>query len=340
MNKKFINPVLLVIALIVGIAYGIIIHKYEVFPYQIIKKTFHYINNTDQVAEKPITNENSQFYDLWSIGILEGSTPFDLAAPKNVANPVLTAKDVDDIEASYVADPFMIIKDSKYYMFFEVFNWETYQGDIGSAVSVDGYKWEYNKIIIDETFHLSYPYVFKLYDDYYLIPESNEDLSVRLYKAVSFPEEWEYVGNLLSGYHYADPSIFQYNDMWWLFTTTTPDDGVMNLYYSNNLFGEWKPHPLNPIVRFDKNKDRAAGRVIIYNNHPYRFAQSAYPNYGSQVFAFEITNLTEESYMENIVSDEPIITKSGSGWNATGMHQIDLHKIGDKWLAATDGRKK
>lgn len=339
MNKKLTNLFLLVTTLIVGIVYGIITHKYEVFPYQIIKKTFHIINNIEQVIEDPITNETSGFYDLWSIGILEGPTPFDLTAPDNVSNPVLTAKDVVDIEASYIADPFLIIKDSKYYMFFEVFNWETSQGDIGYAISVDGYNWEYNKIIIDEPFHLSYPYVFKWYDDYYLIPESNEDLSVRLYKAVSFPEEWEYVDNLLSGYHYADPSIFQYNDKWWLFVTTTPDDGVMNLYYSNNLFGEWKPHPLNPIIRFDKHIDRAAGRVIIYNDRPYRFAQDGYPDYGSQVFAFEITNLTDKLYMENIVSEEPIITKSGSGWNAMGMHQLDLHKVGDKWIAVTDGRK-
>ncbi|MBU0529718.1 hypothetical protein KKF86_08195, partial [bacterium] len=217
--------------------------------------------------------------------------------------------------------------------------WETYQGDIGYAESTDGYHWEYQKIIIDETFHLSYPYIFKWNDDYYLIPESHEDLSVRLYKAVSFPDQWEYIGNLIAGYHYVDPSIFRYNDKWWLFVATTPDDGVMNLYYSNNLLGDWRLHPMNPIVKLDNHIARPAGRVFTFNDHSYRLAQDSYTEYGLQVFAFEITELTEKSYAEKVISDKPIVTKSGKGWNAAGMHHVDLHKIGDKWIASVDGRK-
>ena len=339
MNKKLFNPVLFVIALIAGIVYGIIIHKYEVFPYGIIKKASHSLIRTEQVTDDQAIKEQSPFYDLWSIGIFEGPTPFDLAAPEDVSNPVITAKDVVDIDASYVADPFMMIKDGKYYLFFEAFNWETYQGDIGYAESTDGYHWEYQKIIIDETFHLSYPYIFKWNDDYYLIPESHEDLSVRLYKAVSFPDQWEYIGNLIAGYHYVDPSIFRYNDKWWLFVATTPDDGVMNLYYSNNLLGDWRLHPMNPIVKLDNHIARPAGRVFTYNDHSYRIAQDSYTEYGLQVFAFEITELTEKSYAEKVISDKPIVTKSGKGWNAAGMHHVDLHKIGNKWIGAVDGKK-
>ena len=340
MNKKMITPTLLVITLIVGIVYGIIIHKYEIFPYQIIRKTFHLLNSPELVTEEiPITNKNSKFYDLWSIGIYKGPTPFDLSVPKDLTNPVITVNDITDIEASYVADPFMIIKDSKYYSFFEVFNWETYQGDIGYAESIDGYNWEYKKIIINETFHLSYPYVFKEGNDYYMIPESNKDLSVRLYKAVSFPGKWEYVGNLLSGYHYIDPSIFRYNDKWWLFVATAPDDGVVNLYYSSKLLGDWRPHPMNPIIKLDKHIARPAGRVFTYNDNFYRLAQDSYTEYGFQVFAFEITELTEKLYAENIVLEEPIVTRSGKGWNAAGMHHVDLHKLGDSWIAIVDGKK-
>ena len=91
------------------------------------------------------------------------------------------------------------------------------------------------KVVLDEEFHLSYPYVFEWKNEYYLIPESNEDLAVRLYKAESFPDKWEYIGNLISGYHFIDPSIVYYKNIWWLFVATVPDDGVINLYYSDNL---------------------------------------------------------------------------------------------------------
>ncbi|MCJ7800781.1 MAG: hypothetical protein MUP82_00295 [Candidatus Marinimicrobia bacterium] len=339
MNKKVIITVLFITTFIVGIFAGIVVHKFEVFPYKLIRSAFHSATHSNQIIENEATKEESLFYDLWSIGIKEGPSPFNLTEPANVSNPVITAKDITDVNTSYVADPFIAIDNNMYYMFFEVFNWDTYQGDIGYAESNDGYQWNYKNIILDETFHLSYPYIFKWQNEYYLIPESSEDRSVRLYKAVSFPDRWEYVSNLLSGYQYIDPSIVRYNNMWWLFVAVTPDNGVINLYYSNNLQSDWKAHPMNPIVRLDKDISRPAGRILDYNDRLYRLAQDSFYEYGQQVFAYEITELTEKSYSEKIVSETPLITRSGKGWNAAGMHHVDLHKIGDKWIGAVDGKK-
>lgn len=275
----------------------------------------------------------------WSIGIYEGPTPFDLADPEGISNPVLTGKDVVDVNANFVADPFMVFKDGKYFIFFEVLNRATNQGDIGYAESSDGIHWKYRQIIIDEDFHLSYPYIFEWNNDYYLIPESCHDLSVRLYKALSFPDKWKYVGNLLSGERFVDPSIFRYNDKWWLFVST-PDSDVLNLYYSSDLLTKWKPHPMNPIVKRDRHTARPGGRVIIYNGNPYRFTQDDDPSYGIQVFAFEITELSEDTYTEKIVSEKPVVKMTAKGWNAAGMHHIDLHKLGDRWIAAVDGKNR
>jgi len=329
MKKYLINSVVLTMTLIAGVIYGIVIHKYEVFPYGIIKMACHHL----------IHKEQHNAYGPWSIGIYEGPTPFDLTAPENISNPVLTGRDVVDIDAKYVADPFMIFTNGKYFMFFEVMNRKTNQGDIGYSESTDGKHWEYRKVIIDEPFHLSYPYIFEWDDDYYLIPESFQDVSVRLYKAVSFPDNWEYVGNLLTGYRYVDPSIFRHNNKWWLFVST-PSNDLLNLYYSSDLLGEWKPHPMNPIVKFDSNIARSGGRVITHEGRLYRLTQDDYPYYGIQVFAFEITELTEKSYAERIVSEKPVVGMTGKGWNAVGMHHVDLHQIGDKWIAAVDGKNK
>jgi hypothetical protein len=172
-----------------------------------------------------------------------------------------------------------------------------------------------------------------------MIPESHQDLSVRLYKAISFPEKWEHVCNLLSGYHFVDSSIIRYKDKWWLFLSTTESD-VLNLYYADDLFGEWKAHPMNPIIKFNKHISRPGGRIIEYEGHIFRMAQDDQPDYGIQVFAFEITDLSETSYKERIVSSEPVIGKTGKGWNAKGMHHIDLMKIGNKWISAVDGKDR
>ena len=327
MKKYRINLVLLTIAFVTGIIYGIVINKYQFFPYEIIKIAKHRIQKDLKISGP------------WSIGIYEGSTPFDLAAPEDISNPVLTGKDVVDIDAAFVADPFMVFKDRKYFMFFEVLNRETGQGDIAYAESVDGREWNYRKVVIDEKFHLSYPYVFEWDNSYYLIPESNEDFSVRLYKATKFPEKWEYVSNLLSGYGYVDPSIFRYEDNWWMFVSTGKDN-VLNLYFSEDLLTGWRPHPMNPVVKLDKHFSRPGGRVIVYEDKLYRLTQDDEPSYGIQVFAFEITELSETSYADKLASKKPIVTKTGIGWNAAGMHHVDPHKIENKWISVVDGRNK
>ena len=327
MKKDLICFILLVVAFVGCVTYGIVIVKYQVFPYKAIKTAY----NRAHEQEKTSTP--------WSIGIYEGSTLFDLHAKEDISNPVLTAKDIVGMDADFVADPFMVLKNGKYFIFFEALNRETAQGDIAYAESTDGKKWNYKKVVIDENFHLSYPYVFEWDNTYYLIPESAQDFSVRLYKATEFPEKWEYVGNLLSGYQNTDPSIFRYKNKWWMFVTTG-NSNVLNLYYSDDLLKGWQPHPKNPIVKLNKHFSRSGGRVISYNDKLLRFAQDDDPSYGIQIFAFEITELSEISYTEKLASEKPIITKTGIGWNAAGMHHVDPHKIGDRWVSTVDGRGK
>ena len=142
-----------------GIIYEIAIYKFHVFPYQHSKMAYNYYFNHDEV--------NNQ-YGPWSIGVYTGLSPFELHDSEHIANPVLTGKNVTDIDAKFVADPFMVVEGGRFYRFFEVLNRANPQGDIGYAESDDGGKWEYKKIIIDEPFHLSYPYVWE--GQYYLIP--------------------------------------------------------------------------------------------------------------------------------------------------------------------------
>ena len=123
----------------------------------------------------------------WSIGIYASKSILGPYSSEGVHNPVLTATDVDDVVAVFVADPFMVKKDSSWYMFFEVFNAESKNGEIGMATSEDGLRWKYEQIVLTESFHLSYPYVFESAGQYYMIPESSNEGSVRLYRAEEFP---------------------------------------------------------------------------------------------------------------------------------------------------------
>ena len=281
----------------------------------------------------PFVTEREQ----WTIGIYTGSSPFDFNSRQSRRNPVLKAEDVTDASAKFVADPFLIEEESTWYLFFEVYNNETQQGDLAVATSKNARRWEYQQIVIDEPFHLSYPYVFKWQDDYYLIPESFEAGSIRLYKADDFPTQWSYIDSLVEG-DFVDPSIVYFNDQWWLFAAESSND-LLRLYHADSLQGSWQEHPQSPIVQDDNHKARPSGRVLVLDDQLYRFTMDVAPDFGThQIWAYEVTTLDNENYNEMLAQPEPILKASGSGWTAQAMHHIDAHQIGpNQWIAAVDG---
>lgn len=270
---------------------------------------------------------------MWSIAIYTGTTPFNLQP----APPVLTKSDVTDIPADFVADPFMLHRDNTWYMFFEVWHSETQLGEIGLATSNDALTWTYDRIVLKEPFHLSYPHVFEWQGGPYMIPETLNAGAVCLYKALDFPYRWSVVTRLIEG-QLADPSLVRFNDRWWLFACSTPyQHDTLRLYFADELTGPWTEHPKSPLIQNDKCRARPAGRILNFDNRLFRFAQECTPHYGSGVRAFEITKLTTDSYAE-VELAIPILKASGTGWNASGMHHIDAHQQPNgQWLACVDG---
>ena len=276
--------------------------------------------------------------EQWTIGIYRSDNPFHYNALQGWINPLFRAEDVTDVNAKFVADPFLIRENDTWNLFFEVYDNDTEQGDLAVATSTNTWTWKYQNVIIDEPFHLSYPYVFKSGDDYYLIAESFEVKSIRLYKADKFPTQWSFVQTLVEGRDYVDNSIVFYNNKWWLFSSVTTNDQLY-LHYADSLTGSWKEHPQSPIVVDDVHKARPSGRLLIYEGKLYRFTMDIDPPVGThQVMAYEIINISPTAYSEQLVQDEPVLMASGSGWNGQAMHQLDPVQVDeDSWIASVDG---
>lgn len=313
------NFLKLCITLCIGILIGLFIY-YKKIPHKL----------RDAFTSSPDFN--------WSIGIYSGETPFDLT-PINSKQPVLTKDDVTDTDADFVADPYCFIYKEKPYMFLEVLNNKTNQGDIAFATSDDFKEWKYQKIVLDEKFHLSYPCVFEDNGTIYMIPESHEDLSVRLYKATDFPHKWEFQKNLLYGFHWVDPNVVKHNGKYWLFVSNLTRDN-MHIFSADSLTGGWVPHKLNPVIAHNTTLARNGGRMITYNNKLYRYAQDCGPYYGYQLLAMEITELTDSTYSETPHVNNPILTPSAKDntWNRTCMHHADPHFFNGKWFVSVDGK--
>ena len=276
--------------------------------------------------------------EQWTIGIYRSDNPFQFNELQGWINPLFRAENVTDVPAKFVADPFIVKDDDQWHLFFEVFRNDTKQGDLAVATSKNTWNWKYQNIIIDEPFHLSYPYVFKADDEYYLIPESYEANSIRLYKAEEFPAKWSFVKTLVEGRDYVDNSIVYYNGKWWLFSSVTTNDKLY-LHYADTLTGPWQEHPQSPIVVDNVHKSRPSGRMIVYDGKLYRFTMDIDPPVGThQVMAYEITEITPTRYSEQLAQETPILTASGSGWNRDAMHQLDPVQVDDNsWIASVDG---
>lgn len=271
----------------------------------------------------------------WAIAIYKGATPSKLEPWAAAPETVLTFKDVTDVSADFVADPFMIFHDDLWYLFFEVLNNETGLGEIGYASSSNCIDWTYEKIILRENFHLSYPMVFKQNEQLYMLPETRQAGEIRIYKADVFPQKWTPEKVLIKG-DYADATLFNDENGWWMFALHGTRD--LHLFYADSLLGDWTPHPSNPIVENNLKTSRPAGSIIKENGKLFRLAQDGVPLYGNKVRMFEITNLSRTNYSERELEESPILKGSRKGWNAIGMHHVNAHQLEDgSWIACVDG---
>lgn len=279
----------------------------------------------------------------WSIGVYKiriKNEKIIISEIPNISNPILSIKNIDYKDAQFVADPFIIRHNDNFYLFFEIMR--SRKGEIALAESKDGLNWKYDGIILDEPFHLSYPQVFQFEQDFYMIPESAQKKEVRLYKSITFPFEWKYVKTLLKGKEWFDSTVVKYNGTWFMFSYV--GYGNLELYYSDDIFSDWSPHPQNPLIFNNFRSSRPGGSVLILNNSYIRVAQDCAERYGDSLRVFKILKLDKKSYLEKELVQSPLLKASGNGWNSIGMHHISICELDNcdnkEYLAAVDGNRK
>lgn len=269
--------------------------------------------------------------------------PWPVVEHPGAVNPVLTVWDIDDASAYFVADPFLFHEPGTgepWWLFFEACCFEN--GNIALAMSQDGLDWNYLGLILDEPWHLSYPLVFRWGDTYYMVPESAEAEGVGLYRSEigQFPFQWTFVTWLLQGRPFADPTLFRHGDRWWLIVGS--GNSATCWLFSSPVLDDpdaWREHPCSPIIENDRSRARPAGRAFIYaGGRLVRLAQKSDIFYGEMVRAFEVTELTLETYAEIELAASPILVPvGGAAWNGEAMHHFDPWWTGGAWLCAVDG---
>ncbi|OJU68999.1 MAG: hypothetical protein BGO05_23445 [Rhizobiales bacterium 63-7] len=232
----------------------------------------------------------------------------------------------------FYADPFPFIRDGRRHIFFEALDHRTQKGIIACSVfGADG-KPGPAVPIIEEPWHMSYPFVFEAEGATWMIPESSLSSEITLYRATDFPLRWERHATLVDNVEAADATIVSHGGKLWMFAVTRQDIGgysdTLAIWMADRLTGPWRPHGGNPVLIHDRLA-RPAGHMLHRDGALLRPVQDCRNGYGAGLGLARITRLDEEHF-EQVVETW---LKPGPGWPGRKLHT--LNRFGD--LEVIDG---
>lgn len=227
----------------------------------------------------------------------------------------------DDGERFY-ADPFVLERDGRHYLFVEEFPYATGRGVIAVAeLDRDGV-FGTPRVVLEEAHHLSYPQVFAQGDDIFMIPESSAAREVVLYRAEAFPDRWVRDTVLIAGRDFNDATLLEADGRFWLLGTERHGHGsasdTMTVYGAPTLRGPWTPHRFNPII-VDHSAARPGGAFIRQGGSVLLPVQAGARAYGGGLGLMRLERLDAA----DVQFSEPRAIDPGRAWAGMGIHTLN-----------------
>jgi hypothetical protein len=200
----------------------------------------------------------------------------------------------------FYADPFVITKNKRTICYVEDYCYIKKKGYISAIEIFDDKNYTILGSVIEESFHMSFPFLFEYNNSLYMVPETHESNTIRLYKCIEYPLKWEYQKDILSNISVVDSLVFEYENRWWLLCNRQQDNGstLLAFYNDNPLSDNWIEHEQNPLV-FDSTIGRNGGILDKNSTFPVRVRQKAgFNQYGKGFSLAKITELTPTSFKE------------------------------------------
>ena len=247
---------------------------------------------------------NKLYYYRWNIGFAE----------KDIKDIILDKEsqiDVKWVKHSYrdrfFADPFILnLGESQIQVLVEEFPYSIKKGII-SLLTIDrnSYTLIDRKVVLEQSFHMSYPYIQRDKDNNVMWVAPEASMSGRLYR-YSLEKDTNILTNQVTVINHPllDSTIVEYDNMFWLFCTKRGDssNSQLHIYFSNSLDGPWEDHPCNPVLD-DSMMARPAGYMVNLNDTIYRFVQKNDKSYGERIYLTKIVELSTTSFKEVFVKE-------------------------------------
>lgn len=242
--------------------------------------------------------QSARITDQWALAYRFRTGPHD------TNNTLYRFKNLTPPKDRFWADPCAIRAGDRYYVFIEEYLNATGKGHI-SVIELDKKGIVSGPTtVLNRDYHLSYPFVFEWNNNYYLVPESAANKTIELYRCTSFPFEWELEKVLMTDVRAKDATLAEIDGKWWMFVSISehsiPDE--LYLFSAESPLGPWTAHVGNP-VKSDVRGSRPAGGLFNWNGELYRPAQNSSGRYGYAISINRITQLDEERFSEEKVSE-------------------------------------
>jgi hypothetical protein len=222
----------------------------------------------------------------------------------------------------FFADPFVIERDGRTYLFVEEFPYAIARGVVSVAeLGADG-RFGTPRQVLVEPFHLSYPQVFELGGEVWMIPESSAARQVVLYRAARFPDRWVRHATLIADREISDATLLERDGRFWLFGTERHSQGnasdTMVVFSADRLEGPWLPHPMNPVL-IDRTAARPGGAFVRQGEKLFLPVQDGTRAYGGGLGLAELLELDARSV--RFATPRPV--RPGNAWDRTGIHTLN-----------------
>jgi hypothetical protein len=257
------------------------------------------------------------FYWQTAFRLSNGS---DIAATAAIEGTAFTT--LQDDGQRFYADPFVIERDGQTFLFVEEFPYAAGKGIISVVtLGTDG-RFGVPRAVLEEPYHLSYPQVFSHDGAMFMLPESGGARRLVLYRAVTFPHQWEVDTVLMDDRDINDATLLRRDGRFWLFGTERRGWGsasdTLVVFSAPALRGPWRPHRLNPIA-IDRSAARPGGAFIERNGRTFLPVQDGTRSYGGGLGLAELLRLDDEA----VVLAAPIPIQPGGAWIRRAIHTLN-----------------
>lgn len=256
-------------------------------------------------------------HNLWNIGFIEDGLETTLCR-KNLQIHWVKKR----IKDRWFADPFILdVNDKAVIILAEEYCYNVKRGRI-ARLEIDRHSYEEiaYEIVLDLPTHLSFPFIYRLGDNVYVIPENSASGFSTIYKYDDASRQMTPI-HRLADEPFTDAVIFNIKDQSYLYTTKLPEanSSAVEIYsFDENSL---RVNEKLGSFEFPVSCGRNAGAVFSVNGHLYRPAQDCTLCYGHGVILQKVTFDHGEWSFEDVNSIYPTTFRYNQG-----VHTFNSYK--------------